>query len=141
MEQPTDKKRKKKWPIILVAILVLGALAYFSGGDSTTPSQPESTSSVNSSITEAKKEDIQVAIEALVDEKYRGQGYSLDLLTAADGSGYIVSLQIDVDVAPPESTEIIDDLENKIAGLGYTQISEIHILAVKDMQIVDSNDQ
>lgn len=138
MEQTTPKKQKKKWPIVLAVVLVLGAFAYFGGNNDTTQPPQESTPA---SSAETSKEDIQAAIEALVDDKYRGQSYSLDLLTAADGSGYIISLQIDVDATPPESTEIINNLESKIAELGYTQISDIQILAVKDMQIVDSSGQ
>ena len=42
-------------------------------------------------------EDVQSAVEALVPDEYRGQSYSCDILTASDGSGFIVSLQIDVD--------------------------------------------
>lgn len=133
----TEKKRKKKWPIVLAAVLVLGALAYFGGNKGTTSPQPGGVP--GSPSDDVKKEDIQAAVESLVDEKYRGQGYSLDLLTTADGSGYIVSLQIDVDVVPPESAKIISDLESRVFALGYDQIAEVQILAVKDMQIIDGN--
>lgn len=88
--------------------------------------------------TEAK-DAIQAAVEALVDDEYKGAGYSCDILTRSDGSGYIVSLQIDVGTEPPESTEIINNLEAAINGLGNEQIAEIQITALKDMQIVDNN--
>lgn len=90
--------------------------------------------------TEAK-DAILTAVEALVSDDYKGQSYSCDVLTYDDDQGarYVVSLQIDVSVEPPESTEIINGLVDAINGLGDSRISEIEIMAVKDMQIVDSN--
>ena len=60
-------------------------------------------------------------------------------MTASDGTGYIVSLQIDVDVDPPESSEVIASLEAAINGLDDPRISSVEIIAVRDMQIVGTN--
>lgn len=88
--------------------------------------------------TDAKAE-ILAAVESLVPDEYRGASYSCDILTSSDGSGYMVSLQVDVEVEPPESSEVIASLEDAINGLGDTRISSVEIIAVKDMQIVDTN--
>ena len=90
-----------------------------------------------------EKAEILAVVEALVDDAYKGTSYSCDILTRTDGAGYTVSMQINVDVIPPESTEIISGLETAIQGLGYDQIAEIQILAFKETQkeigLVDSN--
>lgn len=73
----------------------------------------------------------------VVADEYKGASYSCDVLTRSDGSGYIASVQIDVDTS--ECTEIVSALEVAINGLGEPRISEIQITAAKDMQIVCTN--
>lgn len=88
--------------------------------------------------TEAKDE-IKASVEALVADEYKGQSYSCDILTLNDASGYNVSLQIDVSVEPPESTDIIKSIEDAITALNDDRIAQIDIMASKDMKIVDMN--
>ena len=82
-------------------------------------------------------EDVQSAVEALVPDEYRGQSYSCDILTASDGSGFIVSLQIDVDTE--DATDIISGMEADILKLDNLNISDVQIIVVHDMQIVGTN--
>ena len=82
-------------------------------------------------------EDVQSAVEALVPDEYRGQSYSCDILTASDGSGFIVSLQIDVDTE--DAADIISGMEADILKLDNLNISDVQIIAVHDMQIVGTN--
>ena len=82
-------------------------------------------------------QEIQAAVEAVVPDEHKGDGYFCDILTASDGTGYIVSLQIDVDTS--ECSDVIASLEDAINGLGDTRISSVEIIAVKDMQIVGTN--
>lgn len=123
MKATDEKKKRKKWPVVLAVVLVLGAFAYFFGD--TQPTKSET------------KESVQAAVEALIPDAYKGESYSCDILTASDGSGYIVSLQIDVDTM--DCTETIQSLEKAINDLGNSQITEIQISAVKDFQIVGTN--
>ena len=67
-------------------------------------------------------EDVQSAVEALVPDEYRGQSYSCDILTASDGSGFIVSLQIDVDTE--DAADIISGMEADILKLDNLNISD-----------------
>lgn len=89
--------------------------------------------------TPAEKAEIQAAVETLVDNSYKGDSYSCDILTSADGSGYIVSLQIDVPCTPPDSSSIVKELEKSIRDLNEMGISAVEILAINDFQIVDGN--
>ena len=71
-------------------------------------------------------------------DEYRGQSYSCDILTASDGSGFIVSLQIDVDTE--DAADIISGMEADILKLDNLNISDVQIIAVHDMQIVGTNE-
>ena len=62
---------------------------------------------------------------------------SCDILTASDGSGFIVSLQIDVDTE--DAADIISGMEADILKLDNLNISDVQIIAVHDMQIVGTN--
>lgn len=70
-------------------------------------------------------------------DEYRGQSYSCDILTASDGSGFIVSLQIDVDTE--DAADIISGMKADILKLDNLNISDVQIIAVHDMQIVGTN--
>lgn len=83
------------------------------------------------------KDEIKADVEALVPDTCKGSSYSCDILTASDGSGYIVSLQIDVDTE--DCAETIQTLESAVKGLGNPKISEVEIIAVEDFQIVGTN--
>lgn len=147
-------KHKTLLIVVIVVALVLIASAIGNSwdrakpdpGPSSTPTPPatESTPTPKPDAdalfndTDAKAE-ILAAVESLVPDEYRGASYSCDILTSSDGSGYMVSLQVDVEVEPPESSEVIASLEDAINGLGDTRISSVEIIAVKDMQIVDTN--
>lgn len=141
-------KHKKLLIAAVVVVLILVAAAIGNYWDSTKPSPaasptPPATEPTPSATpvptpdTDAKAE-ILASVESVVLDEYRGASYSCDILTSAEG-GYIVSLQVDVGVEPPESSEIVAALEEAINGLGDARISSVEILAVKDMRIVDSN--
>lgn len=137
---------------VIVAILVMAAIGNYwdrtkpDPAPSSTPTPPatEPTPTPKPDAdalfndTDAKAE-ILAAVESLVPDEYRGASYSCDILTNSDGSGYMVSLQVDVEVEPPESSEVIASLEDAINGLGDARISSVEIIAVKNMQIVDTN--
>lgn len=133
----------------LLALLLSGCVTVTKAGEgapapsaSSDPAPPPSAPSAEDlqSDTEAKAA-IQSSVEALVNDDYKGQSYSCDVLVYDDeqGARYVVSLQIDVKAAPPESAEVVAALEEAINGLGDDRISETQIIAVKDGQIVDSN--
>lgn len=141
-------KHKKLLIAVVVVVLILVASAIGNYWDSqkpaptsspTPPATEPTPSSVPTPTPDADaKAEILASVESLVPDEYRGASYSCDILTDASG-GYIVSLQIDVSVEPPESSEIVASLEEAINGLGDTRISSVEIIAVKDMKIVDSN--
>lgn len=149
IERGIVMKHKKLLIVVVVVALILVAAAIGNYWDGKKPAPapsptPQATEPAQSTVpaptpdTDAKA-DILSSVESLIPEEYRGASYSCDILTASDGSGYIVSLQIDVDVVPPESSEVIASLEAAINGLEDTRISSVEIIAVKDMQIVDTN--
>lgn len=90
----------------LFLVTSLTACGWVTITDGPAPSASNSAASDND-VTEKEQqpssdvvvtaEDVQSAVEALVPDEYCGQSYSCDILTASDGSGFIVSLQIDVD--------------------------------------------
>ena len=86
--------------------------------------------------------EIQDAIEAAVPDEYKGTFYSCDVLLENDGT-YSVLLSIMVNAIPPESTEVINSIEETITGLGYENISSVDISAYMETQtgleLVDSN--
>lgn len=86
--------------------------------------------------------EIQDAIEAAVPDEYKGTFYSCDVLLENDGT-YSVLLSIMVNAIPPESTEVINSIEDTITGLGYENISSVDISAYMETQtgleLVDSN--
>ncbi len=142
-------KHKKLLIVVVVVVLVLVAAAIGNYWDSKKPAPtssptPPATEPAPSAVpaptpdVDAKAE-ILAAVENLVPDEYRGASYSCDILTSADGAGYIVSLQVDVDVDASKSSEVIASLEDAINGLGDARISSVEIIAVKDMQIVGTN--
>lgn len=95
------------------------------------------TASQFSYVSYETRDAIQADVEALVPDTYKGSGYSCDILTASDGSGYIVSLQIAVDTE--DCVEAIQALEIAVKELENPQIAAVEIAAVKDFQIVGTN--
>jgi len=147
-------KHKKLLIAVIVVVLVLVAAAIGNYWDRSKPAPspsatptppateptPSSTPDADALFNDADtKAEILASVESLIPDEYRGASYSCDILTSTDGSGYIVSLQVDVDVEPPESSDVIASLEDAINGLGDARISSVEIIAVKDMQIVDTN--
>ena len=130
--------------VVIVLILVAAAIGNYWDSSKPSPSAPPAPPSAEPTPTPAPTPsadaaaEILAAVESVVPDEYRGASYSCDILTDA-GGGYIVSLQVDVSVGPPESSDIIAALEASINGLGDARISSVEILAVKDMQIVDNN--
>lgn len=131
---------------VLLLVMSLTACGWVTITDGPAPSTSNSATSGNDIVAEepqsepdvvVTKEDVQSAVEALVPDEYRGQSYSCDILTAADGSGFIVSLQIDVDTE--DAADIISGMEADILKLENLNISEVQITAVHDMQIVGTN--
>lgn len=131
---------------VLLLVMSLTSCGWITITDGPAPSASNSTTSDNDIVAEepqpepdvvVTKEDVQSAVDALVPNQYRGQSYSCDILTAADGSGFIVSLQIDVDTE--DATDIISGMEADILKLENLNISEVQITAVHDMQIVGTN--
>lgn len=165
MDKKSSKKRGCLIGVIVAAVLVIALLIFIMSHAviSDPDSSSESSSQISSAIVESSeseelhessavesendtsesnielmsKEDIKVAVEALVPAEYQGQSYSCDILEHADGSGYIVSLQIDVDVDPSESTDIVNDFVDQIKALNIAQIVEVNVSAIHDMQLVD----
>lgn len=139
---------------VIVAILVMAAIGNYwdrtkpDPAPSSTPTppateptptpEPDADALFNDTDTKA---EILASVENLIPDGYRGAAYSCDVLVYDDEKGprYVVSIQIDVEVDPPESSEVIASLEDAINGLGDTRISSVEIIAVKDMQIVDTN--
>ena len=125
----------KPFAVLLCTLLLvtsLTACGWVTITDGPAPSASNSAASDND-VTE----DVQSAVEALVPDEYRGQSYSCDILTASDGSGFIVSLQIDVDTE--DAADIISSMEADILKLDNLNISDVQIIAVHDMQIVGTN--
>ena len=137
----------KPFAVLLCTLLLvtsLTACGWVTITDGPAPSASNSAASDNdvteeepqpSSDVVVTAEDVQSAVEALVPDEYRGQSYSCDILTASDGSGFIVSLQIDVDT----EADIISGMEADILKLDNLNISDVQIIAVHDMQIVGTN--
>ena len=143
-------KSKKLLIAVVVVVLILVAAAIGNHWDSTKPSpSPSPTPDASEPAHTATPtptylpEELLAAVEAVVPAEYMGTSYSCDILEQADGSGYVVSLQIVVDAVPPESSALISELEEAIRGLGYNQITSIEIMAFKETQkeigLVDSN--
>lgn len=140
-------KHKKLLIVVVVVVLVLVAAAIGNYWDSKKPAPtssptPPATEPAPSAVPAPtpdvdEKAEILAAVENLVPDEYRGASYSCDILTSADGAGYIVSLQVDVDAS--KSSEVIASLEDAINGLGDARISSVEIIAVNDMQIVGTN--
>lgn len=142
----------KPFAVLLCTLLLvtsLTACGWVTITDGPAPSASNSAASDND-VTEGEPqpssdvvvtaEDVQSAVEALVPDEYRGQSYSCDILTASDGSGFIVSLQIDVDTEDADDADdIISDMEEDILKLDNLNISDVQIIAVHDMQIVGTN--
>lgn len=131
---------------VLLLVMSLTACDWVTITDGPAPSTSNSVASGNdvteeepqpSSDVVVTAEDVQSAVEALVPDEYRGQSYSCDVLTASDGSGFIVSLQIDVDTE--DTADIISGMEADILKLDNLNISDVQIIAVHDMQIVGTN--
>lgn len=142
----------KPFAVLLCTLLLvtsLTACGWVTITDGPAPSASNSAASDNdvTEVTEEEPqpssdvvvtaEDVQSAVEALVPDEYRGQSYSCDILTASDGSGFIVSLQIDVDTE--DAADIISGMEADILKLDNLNISDVQIIAVHDMQIVGTN--
>lgn len=139
----------KPFAVLLCTLLLvtsLTACGWVTITDGPAPSASNSSASDNdvteeepqpSSDVVVTAEDVQSAVEALVPDEYRGQSYSCDILTASDGSGFIVSLQIDVDTE--DAADIISGMEAGILKLDNLNISDVQIIAVHDMQIVGTN--
>lgn len=139
----------KSFAVLLCTLLLvtsLTACGWVTITDGPAPSASNSSASDNdvteeepqpSSDVVVTAEDVQSAVEALVPDEYRGQSYSCDILTASDGSGFIVSLQIDVDTE--DAADIISGIEADILKLDNLNISDVQIIAVHDMQIVGTN--
>ena len=137
----------KPFAVLLCTLLLVTSLTACGWGtDGPAPSASNSAASDNdvteeepqpSSDVVVTAEDVQSAVEALVPDEYRGQSYSCDILTASDGSGFIVSLQIDVDTE--DAADIISSMEADILKLDNLNISDVQIIAVHDMQIVGTN--
>lgn len=139
----------KPFAVLLCTLLLvtsLTACGWVTITDGPAPSASNSSASDNdvteeepqpSSDVVVTAEDVQSAVEALVPDEYRGQSYSCDILTASDGSGFIVSLQIDVDTE--DAADIISGIEADILKLDNLNISDVQIIAVHDMQIVGTN--
>ena len=114
----------KPFAVLLCTLLLvtsLTACGWVTITDGPAPSASNSSASDNdvteeepqpSSDVVVTAEDVQSAVEALVPDEYRGQSYSCDILTASDGSGFIVSLQIDVDTE--DAADIISGMEADI---------------------------
>ncbi len=152
MTKEKKKITKKWWFWAIIVVLAIGVInGIVNGGKDTTTQTPQNSASPSASESQEPsktdelyndtetKDAIKADVEALVDDSYKGNGYTCDILTRTDGSGYIVSLQIDAGVKPPESTEIISNLEEAVKGLNNDKIVEIQIVALKAMQIVDKN--
>ena len=143
---------KKWWFWVLASIVVFIAIGVIGDSVGGSDGEIEQSPAPNSIYSDAQKQaaqenfddtetqdSIKASVEALVDDTYKGYDYACDILTATNGSGYIVSLQIVVEVVPPESTEIIDGIESAIKNLNNDKITDIQITAVKDSRIVDQN--
>ena len=123
----------KPFAVLLCTLLLvtsLTACGWVTITDGPAPSASNSAASDNdvteeepqpSSDVVVTAEDVQSAVEALVPDEYRGQSYSCDILTASDGSGFIVSLQIDVDTE--DAAEIISGMEADISLLMWVVIA------------------
>lgn len=137
---------KKWWFWLIIVFLVVVMIGNWIGGDkddggnNSEPQQQQQSSEPQEPADDAKvKTDIQTAVDALIAEEYKGNGYYCEILTKADGSGYIVDVQLNAEVEPPESTEIIDKLVADIEALENESIAEIQINVLKDGKIVDQH--
>lgn len=133
---------KNKWFWVVVgAFLLVVFIGNLFGANKdkvdTTPPAPPSQQEITPD-PEKVKADIKKAVEPLVDEKYTSvPGYYCEILTMADGTGYIVDLQIPAEIEKPESTELIKTLVDGIKALNNDGIKEIRVNVLKDMKIVD----
>ncbi len=120
----------KPFAVLLCTLLLvtsLTACGWVTITDGPAPSASNSAASDNdvaeeepqpSSDVVVTAEDVQSAVEALVPDEYRGQSYSCDILTASDGSGFIVSLQIDVDTEDAaDMKRSLNKLKNALASI------------------------
>lgn len=136
---------KQWWFWLIIVFLVVVMIGNWigggkdDGGNNSDPQQQQSSGQQEPGDDTKAKTDIQTVVDALIAEEYKGNGYYCEILTKADGSGYIVDVQLNAEVDPPESTEIIDKLVADIEALENENIAEIQINVLKDGKIVDQH--
>lgn len=134
---------KNKWFWVILVVVALAALGNILGLYDKEPqtSNPISQEQDDSVITVANdipdKEKLTAAIDDLIDDGFKGNGYFCELLTLSDESGYRVDIQLPANVQKPESTQLIEELLRDIKNLQEDSIKEIKISVLNQMQIVD----
>ena len=134
---------KNKWFWVVVVVVALAALGNMLGlyEDKEPPANaPVSQAPIetpSSSTNESEKDAIVAAVDTLINDSLKGNGYFCELLTMADGSGYIVDIQLPANKEKPESTEIIEKVLQDIKDLQNDKIQEIRIAVLNQMKIVD----
>lgn len=121
-----EQKRQNQWKIaktlwIVVGVMafllvvMIGCVAIMSGGSTTTNNNVQQSTDSTQLLSDAQKKKIQNSMEMCIDNKYKGPSYTVDILTPTEGSGAIVSTQLDGEInSEDECREAVKEIIGKM---------------------------